>query len=125
MLRRGGRGQALILTCYDNMRDLYPSFLTPSFPVCWFTTCGASLLAGLCEICYRSSMPATIDLRQMSTTEKLRLMENLWLDLSGKEVLSPDWHGDVLAERDRLIASGEEKFVDWETAKHRLREELE
>ncbi len=37
---------------------------------------------------------------------------------------SPAWHGDVLAERDRLIASGEEKFMDWETAKRQLRETL-
>jgi len=49
-------------------------------------------------------------------------MENR--DLTSKEVSSPDWHGKVLAERDRLIASSEEKFVDWETAKRQLRKEL-
>ena len=70
-------------------------------------------------------MPAAIDLQQMSTPDKLRLMEDLWTDLSGKEVTSPAWHGDVLAERDRLIESGEEKFVDWETAKRQLRQELQ
>jgi len=70
-------------------------------------------------------MPSKIDLQQMSTPDKLRLMEDLWADLSVREVVSPAWHGDVLAERDRLIASGEEKFVDWETAKRRLREELQ
>ena len=61
----------------------------------------------------------------MSTQDKLRLMENLWTDLSGKEVTSPVWHGEILAERDRLIESGEEKFVDWESAKRQLREELQ
>ena len=61
----------------------------------------------------------------MSTPDKLRLMEELWTDLSCKDVTSPDWHGDVLAERDRLIESGEEKFVDWETAKRQLRQELQ
>ena len=70
-------------------------------------------------------MPSSIDLRQMSTPDKLRLMEDLWEDLSGKELPSPDWHGEVLAERDRLIASGEEKFVDWENAKAQLRNELQ
>jgi len=70
-------------------------------------------------------MPATIDLQQMSTPDKLRLMEDLWADLSEKDVSSPVWHGDVLAERDRLIESGEEKFLDWETAKRQLREELQ
>lgn len=61
----------------------------------------------------------------MSTPDKRRLMEDPWADLSVKEVTSPAWHGDVLAGRDRLIASGEEKFVDWETAKRQLREELQ
>jgi hypothetical protein len=72
-------------------------------------------------------MAATIDLQQMTTSEKLRLMEALWQDLSSKdtEVISPEWHGEVLAERDRLIRSGEESFVDWEIAKKELREELQ
>ena len=61
----------------------------------------------------------------MSTPDKLRLMEDLWTDLSKKEFSSPAWHGEVLAERDRLISSGEEKFEDWETAKRRLRDELQ
>ena len=71
-------------------------------------------------------MAPTIDLQQMTTPDKLRLMEKLWQDLSASEgdVISPVWHGDVLAERDRLITSGEESFIDWETAKRQLREEL-
>jgi len=60
----------------------------------------------------------------MSTPDKLRLMEDLWADLSCNEVSSPAWHGDVLAERDRLMESGEEKFVDWDAAKQQLRDEL-
>lgn len=96
--------------------------LHPRFQV---TPCGASRLADIPGICYVHFMPATIDLEQMSVTDKLRLMEDLWADLSGKEVSSPDWHGDVLAERERLIESGEEKFVDWETAKRQLREEVQ
>jgi len=52
-------------------------------------------------------------------------MEDLWIDLSGTEFVSPAWHADVLAERDRLIESGEEKFLDWEAAKRQLREELQ
>ena len=52
-------------------------------------------------------------------------MEALWIDLSKGDVDSPAWHGDVLAERDRLIASGEESFVSWEAAKALLRKELQ
>lgn len=61
----------------------------------------------------------------MSIPDKLRLMEALWNDLSKTDIDSPAWHGDVLAERDRLIASGEECFVNWETAKAQLRKELQ
>jgi len=72
-------------------------------------------------------MPTTIDLQEMTTPDKLRLMEALWQNLSttASEVASPEWHGDVLSERDRLTASGEETFIDWETAKKQLREELQ
>jgi len=71
-------------------------------------------------------MASAIDLHEMTTPDKLRLMEALWQDLSTNEseVASPEWHGDVLAERDRLIASGEESFIDWDIAKRQLREEL-
>ncbi len=84
-----------------------------------------SELAGRSGFCYGYFMPATIDIQQMSLPDKLRLMEDLWADLSGKEVSSPPWHGEVLAERDRLMESGEETFVDWDTAKRQLREELQ
>ena len=71
-------------------------------------------------------MSVTVDLQKMTVEEKLRLMEDIWEDLSRVEsdVPSPKWHGEVLEERDRKIASGTESFVDWETAKRKLREEL-
>jgi hypothetical protein len=71
-------------------------------------------------------MPPTLDLEKMTTADKLRLMEDLWQNLSTENppLASPAWHGDVLAERDRLIASGEEQFIDWEVAKKRLSAEL-
>ena len=37
----------------------------------------------------------------------------------------PHWHDEVLKERDRMIDSQEESFVDWEVAKKQLRKELE
>lgn len=71
-------------------------------------------------------MATTVDLQEMTTPDKLRLMEALWQNLSttAEEIVSPQWHGEVLAERDRLIESGEETLIDWETAKKQLREEL-
>lgn len=72
-------------------------------------------------------MATTVDPREVTTPDKLRLMEALWQNLSmtAEEIVSPQWHGEVLAERDRLIESGEETFIDWETAKKQLREELQ
>lgn len=71
-------------------------------------------------------MAATLDLNKMTTADKLRLMEDLWQNLLAMDpaVASPAWHGDVLAERDRLVASGEEQFIDWAIAKKQLRAEL-
>jgi hypothetical protein len=71
-------------------------------------------------------MVTTVDLEAMTTADKLRLMEDIWQDLSARkeEIASPDWHGDILAERERLTASGEEQFIAWDAAKKQLRDEL-
>ena len=59
----------------------------------------------------------------MPRREKLRLMEALWADLSGDEenLDSPAWHADALRETSERIARGEEKILDWEEAKLKLR----
>lgn len=71
-------------------------------------------------------MATTLDLGGMTTADKLQLMESLWQDLAAEDsaIESPSWHGDVLAERERLNTSGQEKPVDWEEAKKQLRAEL-
>jgi hypothetical protein len=47
-------------------------------------------------------------------------MEELWADLSRDENFeSPAWHGEILKKR-----ANEKNFVDWETAKKRLRARL-
>jgi len=71
-------------------------------------------------------MAVTVDLAEMTTLDKLRLMEDLWQNLSENEteLVPPSWHGEVLKERDRLITSGEESYIDWEAAKKQLRAEL-
>jgi hypothetical protein len=72
-------------------------------------------------------MHMTVDLRQMSLPDKLRLMEELWRDLSQNEsnVPSPEWHGTILEDRERKLASGEDKLVDWDDAKRQLRSKLQ
>ena len=55
----------------------------------------------------------------MTVEEKLRVMETLWDDLCRHEehVPVPDWHKQLLDERQRRIDAGEAKFADWEKAK--------
>jgi hypothetical protein len=68
-------------------------------------------------------MSVSLPLDEMTVTEKLQMMEVLWEDLSRNADLieSPDWHRDVLDERERRIATGEARFSDWEQAKADIR----
>lgn len=49
-------------------------------------------------------------------------MEELWIDLRtrSEDVPVPQWHKDLLDERERLVATGEAMFSDWETAKEHI-----
>lgn len=69
----------------------------------------------------------SLPLNQMSRAEKVMAMEALWEDLSkdDQSFQSPAWHGDALAATEKRVASGQEKFVDWETAKKELRKQFE
>ena len=69
-------------------------------------------------------MDITLRLEQMTIAEKLRAMEALWDDLCRREedVPVPQWHKDLLDERERLVEQGKARFIDWETAKKRISE---
>ena len=62
-------------------------------------------------------------LRQLPRSEKLKLMETLWEELSRRddEFESPAWHAKELAATERRLAEGSEQMLDWETAKQSLR----
>ncbi len=62
---------------------------------------------------------------QLPRTEKLRLMEALWSDLSLEEdrFESPTWHESALRDTERRLANGQEQILDWEDAKRKLRGE--
>jgi hypothetical protein len=72
-------------------------------------------------------MVTTLQVEQMSRTEKLQVMEAIWADLSvpDTEVESPAWHANALRETEDRIARGEERIVDWESAKQELRNRFE
>jgi hypothetical protein len=64
-------------------------------------------------------------LTALPLAERLRAMEALWESLcrdAGESLPSPAWHDDVLAERARRLAAGEDAASDWNDAKRRLRE---
>ena len=72
-------------------------------------------------------MPVVLPLEKMSRDEKLRLMETIWADLSRDEEQfdSPAWHEQALRETEKLVASGEAKFSDWDEAKKGMRAKAE
>jgi len=71
-------------------------------------------------------MIPTLPLDQMSVEEKIQTMESLWDSLlhENSEIASPDWHGEVLAEREVAIERGEARFEDWEAAKEKIRKQI-
>lgn len=71
-------------------------------------------------------MSVDLPLEKMALADKLEAMELLWADISRQpaDLPSPIWHRDVLDERRRLVAEGKLKFLDWDTAIAKLREEL-
>ncbi|MBK7014213.1 MAG: addiction module protein [Sulfuritalea sp.] len=69
----------------------------------------------------------TVDIIAMPVSEKLKLMESLWDSLciqSGGNMELPAWHGEVLEQRLRLLASGEESAAPWNEAKERIRAQI-
>ena len=72
-------------------------------------------------------MDAVLPLDQMTVEEKLRAMEDIWRSLSEREeqVPVPDWHKQVLDERQRRIDAGEASFISLEEIKERVRKRTE
>lgn len=69
-------------------------------------------------------MIATLPLKEMSLKDKFMLIEIIWDDIihNSADFPSPDWHAEILKERDAKLNSGEDKLIDWEVAKKQLRE---
>ena len=64
----------------------------------------------------------TLPMEEMTVTEKLQMMEELWSDLccNQDQIPVPQWHKDILDRREELVKKGKATFVDWETAKKRI-----
>ncbi len=59
---------------------------------------------------------------EMTVEKNLQTTEALRSDLCTRAegTPSPEWHADVLAEREAAVKRGEETFEDWEAAKKRI-----
>jgi hypothetical protein len=69
-------------------------------------------------------MKTILHLDQMSTSEKLQAMEEIWSDLArnADEIESPTWHQDILMEREKALEEGTDSFISLGEMKSRLRE---
>ena len=58
----------------------------------------------------------------MTVEEKLLMMEALWDDLYHREdeLPVPQWHKELLDDRELMIEQGSAHFIDLETAKRRI-----
>jgi len=70
-------------------------------------------------------MNISLPLDKMTSLDKIAMMEQLWDDLcrDPESVPSPDWHKDVLAEREERINNGKAEFTALEVAKDRIKDQ--
>ena len=57
---------------------------------------------------------------ELSTDERLHLIESLWDSLSPHEVPVPDWHQEVLEERIKDQRRNPDDSISWEELKDEL-----
>lgn len=71
-------------------------------------------------------MAINLPLEKMSIEEKIQAMESIWENLCAKadSLSSPPWHEKILNEREQGIKRGDDEFVDWDTAKKNIRNEI-
>ena len=60
----------------------------------------------------------------MPLHEKLLMLEAIWDDIAReeKDLEVPQWHKDLLDDRERMVAEGKAKFIDWEEARRQINE---
>ena len=58
----------------------------------------------------------------MPFEEKLMLMEAVWAELAlqPERIEVPQWHKDILDERDQAVQAGRDQILEWEEAKKQI-----
>jgi hypothetical protein len=66
-------------------------------------------------------------IENLTISEKIGLMELLWHDISKdpENVEVPEWHRQILEERERAVANGEDEFIDFDEAMAQIRKSIE
>jgi len=72
-------------------------------------------------------MQNAIETKHLTREEKLRMVDALWADLLSEEELleSPAWHQTALQETEQRLEEGQERVLDWQTAKKEMRKHVE
>lgn len=66
-------------------------------------------------------------IKQLSTAEKLQVMETLWQELAAEgteNLASPAWHQQALQQTELAVREGDEVTHDWKLAKDSLRKKF-
>lgn len=72
-------------------------------------------------------MDIHVPLDKMTVEEKLRLMEEIWTDLSRNpdDIPVPEWHLEILREREQLVKEGKAKYLDLDEAMKEVAADIE
>lgn len=71
---------------------------------------------------YGKIMIAQSEIRQMSLPEKVALLETVWSEIAADpgQVEVPQWHKDILDERDLALNEGRATVLEWDEAKRQI-----
>jgi hypothetical protein len=71
-------------------------------------------------------MKFSLPLKEMSTSEKIAAMEMIWDDLlkDPESIPNPEWHADVLKERELRVSEGKSSFIDFSELKERIKKRI-
>jgi hypothetical protein len=71
-------------------------------------------------------MGFTLPLEEMSNSDKIAVMEEIWDDLckDPDSVPSPEWHGEILKARELSVREGKAEFHSLDQVKERIKERI-
>jgi putative addiction module component (TIGR02574 family) len=72
---------------------------------------------------FEDDMIESVEIQKMSIAERLQTIEQIWDSLyrQAESIPSPDWHGEVLADRKVRAERGDAKFLTLDQLRSRFR----